>query len=391
MALRAQRRVCVITGSRADYGILYWLMREIRADPRLALLIIATGSHLAPEFGLTYKAIEGDGFRIDRKVEVLLSSDTPIGMSKAVGLGVIGFADALEDLNPDIAVVLGDRFEILAAAQAAFLAGISLGHISGGELTEGAVDDVMRHCITKMSRYHFVATETYKRRVIQLGEPPNTVFNVGGPGLDNIRRLELMDRAPLADSLAIEPTEPFLLTTYHPVTAGSLDARPGMQALLDALDAFPGYKIAFTKPNADAGGRVLGAMIDAYAAAQPHRVRAFTSLGQQRYLSAMKHCAAVVGNSSSGIIEAPAMGKPTVNIGTRQQGRVRASSIIDCGESSGAIQAAIARALSPLFTAQAAETTSLYGDCSASTEICKLLATLDVQRNFAKRFHDLPH
>jgi UDP-hydrolysing UDP-N-acetyl-D-glucosamine 2-epimerase len=390
VAIKAQRRVCVITGSRADYGVLYWLMREISDDPRLALQIIATGSHLAPEFGLTYKALESDGFRIDRRVEVLLSSDTAIGMSKAVGLGVIGFADALADLKPDIVVVLGDRFEILAAAQAAFLAGISLAHISGGELTEGAIDDVMRHCITKMSRYHFVATETYKTRVIQLGEPPDTVFNVGAPGLDNIIRLGLLDRQALADLLAIEPTEPFLLVTYHPVTAGSSDPRPGMQAMLDALDAFPGHTIAFTKPNADAGGRVLAAMIDAYAAAKPLRVKAFTSLGQQRYLSAMKHCAAVVGNSSSGIIEAPSMGKPTVNIGTRQHGRVKAASIIDCGESRSAIQAAIARAISQPFTAQAAETASLYGDGSASTQICKLLATLDVQRNFAKHFHDLP-
>jgi UDP-hydrolysing UDP-N-acetyl-D-glucosamine 2-epimerase len=383
------RRICVVTGSRAEYGVLYCLLQEIIADSRLALQIVATGSHLSPEFGLTYQAIEADGLRIDRKIEMLLSSDTPIGTTKGVGLGVIGFADAFADLDPDIVVVIGDRFEILAAAQAAFFAGIAIAHISGGEVTEGAVDDVIRHCITKMSRYHFVAAEAYRRRVIQLGETPGTVFNVGDPGLDNIARLTLMDRRELADSLDVDLSVPFLLTTYHPVTAGACDARGGMQALLDALDEFPTYNIFFTKPNADAGGRALTAIIDAYAAAQPQRVKAFTSLGQQRYLSALRHCAAVVGNSSSGIIEAPAMGKPTVNIGARQRGRLKASSIIDCAETSISITTALTHALSDSFSTQAAQTESLYGNCSASSQIRELLATLDAQRNVAKPFHDL--
>jgi UDP-hydrolysing UDP-N-acetyl-D-glucosamine 2-epimerase len=383
------RRICVVTGSRAEYGILYWLLQEIRSDPLLTLQIVATGSHLSPEFGLTYKTIEADGLRIDRKVEVLMSSDTAIGTSKAVGLGVIGFADALSDLEPDIIVVTGDRFEILAAAQAAFFTGIPLAHISGGEVTLGAIDDGIRHCITKMSRYHFVAAERYRQRVIQLGELPQAVFNVGDPALDNVVRLKLMTRDELAASLDFDLTAPYLLTTYHPVTAGTGDSLLGMQALLDALDAYPTHSVVLTRPNADAGARALTGMIEEYASVRPNRVKIFTSLGQLRYLSAVRHCAAVVGNSSSGIVEAPAMGKPTVNIGPRQHGRLKATSIIDCDEVSGTITTALNKALSPSFAARAAQTTSLYGNCSASIRIKELLATLDTRRHFAKPFYDL--
>ena len=364
-------------------------MREIAADPRLSLQLVATGAHLSPEFGLTYKVIEADGMRIDRKIEVLLSSDTPTGISKAVGLGIIGFADAFAELDPDIVVVLGDRFEILAAAQAAFFAGIPVAHISGGEVTQGAMDDVIRHCITKISRYHFVAAEDYRQRVIQLGESPAAVFNVGDPGLDNIDRLALLDRDELAASLEFNLSMPFLLTTYHPVTAGAGEPQIGLLALLEALDAFPTHSVLFTKPNADAGGRALAKLIEDYAQARPQRVRIFTSLGQLRYLSAMRHCAAVVGNSSSGIVEAPAMGKPTVNIGPRQHGRLKASSIIDCDESSAGITLALRRALSASFLAEAQRTTSLYGNCAASAQICKILATADTSRDYAKLFYDI--
>jgi UDP-hydrolysing UDP-N-acetyl-D-glucosamine 2-epimerase len=384
-----RRRICVVTGSRAEYGILYWLLREVAADPRLTLQLVATGTHLSPEFGLTYRAIESDGMRIDRKVETLLSSDTPIGISKAVGLGVIGFADALADLNPDIVVVLGDRFEILAATQAAFFAGIPVAHISGGEVTRGTLDDAIRHCITKMSRYHFVAAEDYRRRVIQLGESPDSIFNVGDPGLDNIVRLGLLDRNELAAALDVDLSRPFLLTTYHPITAGALDPGIGIQALLNALDEFPTHDVLLTKPNADAGGRVVANAIDDYTAERPGRVSKFDSLGQLRYLSAMRHCAAVVGNSSSGIVEAPALGKPTVNIGARQNGRLMASSIINCDETKIGIVAALRRALSDSFAAEALHADSLYGNCGASAQICELLATVDVRRDFAKAFHDL--
>ncbi len=383
------RKICVVTGTRAEYGILYWLLRELSADPRFALQLAVTGSHLSPEFGLTHRVIQADGFSIDRRIEILLSSDTWVGMSKAVGLAMIGFADAFQDLEPDMVVVLGDRFEILAAAQAAFFAGIPVAHISGGELTLGALDDSMRHAITKLSRYHFVAAQAYRRRVIQLGEAPDTVFNVGDPGLDNIARLELLDRAALARCLDLDPTAPFFLTTYHSATLGASDPCAALRAVLEALDAFPNHQVVFTRPNADAGGRALAHLIDDYAAHRPQRVKCFASLGQLRYLSAMKHCAAVVGNSSSGIVEAPALARPTVNIGPRQAGRLRAASVIDCEEATGSIVAAIAQTLSDEFLAQMRNGTSPYGNCNASRQIVSLLARLDVSRHQAKRFHDL--
>lgn len=383
------RRICVVTGTRAEYGILYWLLRELNADPRFALQLAVTGSHLSPEFGLTHRVIEADGFSIDRRIEILLSSDTPVGMSKAVGLAVIGFADAFQDLNPDIVVVLGDRFEILAAVQAAFFAGISVAHISGGEVTLGALDDGMRHAITKLSRYHFVAAEPYRRRVIQLGEAPDTVFNVGDPGLDNIDRLEFMDRTALAACLGLDPSAPFFLATYHPATVGAGDPCVGLRAVLDALDAFPNHQVVFTRPNADAGGRGLAHLINDYAAHQPQRVKCFASLGQLRYLSAMKHCAAVVGNSSSGIVEAPALAKPTVNVGDRQAGRLRAASVIDCKEDTRSIVDALSQALSTPFLQRTQNGTSPYGNCDASSKIGGLLASLDISRHHAKRFYDL--
>jgi UDP-hydrolysing UDP-N-acetyl-D-glucosamine 2-epimerase len=367
---------------------MLWLIREIASDPRLELRIIATGSHLSPEFGLTYRAIEADGNTIDRKVEVLISSDTAVGMSKAVGLGVIGFADALADLQPHLVVVLGDRFEIFAAAQAAFLARIPIAHISGGEITEGALDDGIRHCITKLSLFHFAAAEAYRQRIIQLGESPERVFNVGDPGLDSVSRLPLMSRDELTRALGVDPSKPYLLATYHPVTAGDADSLSGLRALFEALDAFPNYSVIFTLPNADAGSRVMGEMIGEYAASRP-RVSVHASLGQVRYFSAMKYCAAVIGNSSSGIVEAPAMGRPTVNIGPRQQGRLKATSIIDCAATVHGIQSALAQALSESFAALASRAESLYGNCSASRQICDLLASVPLSHEFTKEFHDL--
>ena len=318
------RKICVVTGSRAEYGILRWLIQELADDASVTLQLVATGMHLVPEFGLTFQAIETDGFRIDRKVEMMLSSDTAVGMVKSVGLGVLGFADVFADLAPDAVVVLGDRFEMLAVAQAAFLSGISVAHISGGEVTEGAIDDSIRHAITKLSRYHFVAAESYRRRVIQLGEDPACVFNVGDPGLDNVERLGLLDRQAMARETELDPDRPFFLVTYHPVTTGRQSPVADMQTLLDALAHFPSHQVLVTKPNADAGGRQLGRMIDDCLARHPDRFVVATSLGQLRYLSAMRHCAAVVGNSSSGIVEAPALKRPTVNVGPRQDGRLKA-------------------------------------------------------------------
>lgn len=384
------RKVCVVTGTRADYGLLRMLMHGIRESSDLELQVIATGMHLSPEFGLTYREIEKDEFKIDARIETLISSDTHLGIAKSVGLGVIGFADAYDRLRPDIVLVLGDRFEIFAATQAAFFAGISVGHISGGEVTEGALDDSMRHCISKMARYHFVAAETYRSRVIQLGEQPESVFNVGDPGLDNIADMSLLSRDDLGLKLGLNLLNPYFLVTYHPATTGDLDLSRNVQALFDALDEFPDFNVLLTKSNADAGGRLVNAMVDTYSLVNPNRVFAVTSLGQLNYLSALKSCEAVVGNSSSGIVEAPAMGVPTVNIGTRQLGRLKASSIVDCAEDLLSVRVALAKAIGSEFKKNAAQTQSLYGNCDASKKILSKLLRVDVDKRYAKRFYDLP-
>ena len=383
----ARRKICFVTGTRAEYGLLYWLMKEVQADRDLQLQIIATGMHLSPEFGLTYRTIVEDGFSIDAKVEMLLSSDTAVGIAKSIGLGVIGFADALERSRPDLLVVLGDRYEVLAAAQAALVARIPVAHIHGGETTEGAIDESIRHAVTKMSHLHFVAAEPYRTRVIQLGEHPDTVFNVGSLGIENIRRLRLLDKSRLEESIEFRLDDPFFLVTYHPATLGATAPRAAMQALLDALDRFPEAKIILTKPNSDTDGRVLCQMIDEYARRNEGRAVAFTSMGQLRYLSALGMAAAVIGNSSSGIIEAPACNTPTVNIGDRQSGRLKAASIIDCLEETESISAAIAKALSPSFRARAGEGVSLYGRGESASDIKKHLKHAEL--GVTKPFYDL--
>ena len=385
------RKICVVTGTRADYGILYWLMKEVAADPDLQLQIIATGMHLSPEFGLTYKQIEADGFSINIKVEILLSSDTSIGIAKSIGLGVIGFADAINTLTPDILVVMGDRFEILAAVQAAMVMNLPVAHISGGEITEGAIDDCIRHAITKMADFHFVAADIYRRRVIQMGEQLDKVINCGDPGLDNFRRLHLLTRDELERALNFSMGSPTFLVTYHPVTAGETNPQKEMQELLNALDHFPGAQVIITKPNADTGGRVISKMVDDYSRKHPERVHVSVSLGQLRYLSAMQCCDVVIGNSSSGIVEAPAIQKPTVNIGTRQKGRLKAQSIIDCDANEQSIVNAIDKSLSSEFKSVLANTQSLYGDCNASLKIKNFLKQVRCGKETGKEFFDIEY
>ena len=385
------RKICVVTGSRAEYGLLRPVMEEIYGDAAFELQVVVTGMHLSSEFGLTYREIEKDGFVIDEKVEMLLSSDSREAVAKSTGVGLISFADALSRLDPDVVVVLGDRFEIMAATQAAFFLGIPVAHLNGGEVTEGAMDDSIRHCITKMARVHFTAAEPYRRRIIQLGELPENVFNVGDTALDNIRKLPLMSAEDIRSECGLPSSQPYFLVTWHPETQGRHDAAQDMYALLMALDAFPDYAVLITESNADMGGRAINELARAYAAASGRRARCVTSLGHLRYLSAMKHCAAVIGNSSSGIIEAPALKVATVNIGTRQKGRLMASSIIDCPRIETAqITEAIKRALDTEFQAQLPNTVSLYGEADAARRICKILKTIDFTKGAAKRFHDLP-
>lgn len=336
-----KRKICVVTGTRAEYGLLYWLMREIQADDELELQIIATGQHLSPEFGLTYKNIEADGFVINAKVEMLLSSDSPVGVAKSVGLGTIGFADALARLQPDIMVLLGDRFEALAAAQTAMILRIPIAHIHGGETTEGAIDEAIRHSITKMSQIHFVSEPEYRDRVIQLGENPESVFEVGAVGIDNIVRLKLLSLQDLEKQINFALGKKFFLVTYHPETLTGKSSVEALKTLFAVFDEFPEYKLIFTQANSDAGGRIINEQIEAYAKKNKERVLLVKSLGQLRYLSAMKLCAAVVGNSSSGLLEAPVLHVPTINIGDRQKGRKRYPSVIDCNEDKQRLLSAI--------------------------------------------------
>jgi UDP-N-acetylglucosamine 2-epimerase (non-hydrolysing)/GDP/UDP-N,N'-diacetylbacillosamine 2-epimerase (hydrolysing) len=384
-----QRTICVVTGTRAEYGLLYWLIKEIHDDDDLQLQVVVTGMHLSPEFGLTYQQVEADGFKIDAKVEMLLSSDTPVGIAKSIGLGVIGFADVFDQLRPDILVVLGDRFEILAATQAAMVARIPIAHIHGGEVTEGAFDEQIRHSVTKFAQWHFVATEPYLQRVIQLGESPDRVFNVGSPGLDHLQLMDWLDRPTLEQSLEIKLRSPLFLVTYHPVTLNQESPSIAMQELLVALDAFPDATVILTYPNADTGGRVLIEQIDQWVTHNQHRAKAFVSLGQQRYLSLMGEADVIIGNSSSGLTEAPALKKATVNLGDRQKGRLKARSVIDTPERSPDIITALHQALSSDFQSMLPSVNSLYGMRNASQQIKKKLKTVTLQTQ--KSFFDIEH
>lgn len=325
------KKVCVITGTRAEYGLLKPLIAKIDADNDMELQLVATGMHLSPEFGLTYKEIEQDGFKIAERNEMLLSSDTPNGITKSIGLGIIGFADIFTRIKPDIVVILGDRYEALAAAVSAMVHRIPIAHIHGGELTLGIIDDPIRHSITKMSILHFTTTVQYRDRVIQLGEEPERVFCVGALGIENIKTQKLLNKTELEQSIRFSLDSPYVMVTFHPVTLENNTPEEQFENLLSALDRFKKYHMVFTKANADTDGRIINQKIDEYVSENKDRAIAVTSLGMVRYLSALKYCEMVIGNSSSGIIEAPSFHIPTVNIGSRQRGRVRGKSVIDCG------------------------------------------------------------
>jgi UDP-hydrolysing UDP-N-acetyl-D-glucosamine 2-epimerase len=382
-----KRKVAVFTGTRAEYGLLYWLLKDVQASERLQLQLIVSAMHLSPEFGQTWRQIEQDGFPIDAKVEMLLSSDSATGVAKSMGLGTIGFADALDRLRPDWLVVLGDRFEALAIVQAALVMRVPVVHLHGGETTEGAFDDAIRHAITKMASLHFVAAQPYRRRVIQMGEAPDTVFDVGALGLDHLARTPLMSPAELARSIGFPLAQPYVLATYHPVTAQDEDPAATAQAMLQALDSLPGHQVLLTFPNADNGGRAIIECMQRHAAQQPQRVALVESLGSRRYLSALAHASAVVGNSSSGIIEAPAFKVPTVNIGVRQQGRLAAASVVDCRAEHADIARALQLAISERFRERCATVVNPYGQGAASARIVQVLEARPAPAH--KRFHDL--
>jgi GDP/UDP-N,N'-diacetylbacillosamine 2-epimerase (hydrolysing) len=383
------RRICVVTGTRADYGLLRWVMQSIKDDPRLQLQTLVTGMHLSPEFGLTYREIERDGFAIDARVEMLTSSDTPVGIAKSMGLGLIGCADALARLRPDLLLVLGDRFEIFAVAAAALVARVPVAHLHGGETTEGAFDEAIRHSITKMSHLHFVAAEEYRRRVIQLGERPDTVHLVGGLGIDNIRRLTLLDRAALERALDFRFGTKNLLVTFHPATLEGATSSQQMTELLAALDLLQDTHLIFTLPNADTDSRALIALVEEYVVARPH-ARVYTSLGQLRYLSCIAQVDGVVGNSSSGLIEVPSFRKGTVNIGDRQRGRLQAQSVIDCQPTRAAISAALQRLYSAQFQGSLAGVRNPYGEGGASEKVVTILRDCQLEGLVKKPFFDLP-
>jgi UDP-hydrolysing UDP-N-acetyl-D-glucosamine 2-epimerase len=382
-------KICVFTGTRAEYGLMYWLMKDLQQHSNFELQLLVSGAHLSPEFDFTYKRIEQDGFEINEKVEMLLSSDTAVGVAKSVGLGVVSYADSLSRLSPDCLVILGDRYEALAIAQTAMLLSIPICHIAGGEVTEGAYDDAIRHAITKFSYWHFTSNERYRQRVIQLGEDPQRVFNVGAIGLDHLKKTPRLSLDELSSSLGLKLEDnQYFLVTYHSVTIDSNEnAVETCQMLLAALDHFLDKKIIITYPNADDGGRAIIALIERYAQQHPQKVVAVPNLGQQRYISAVQYSSAVIGNSSSGISEVPSFHVPTVNIGSRQKGRLMAHSIYGCTPEKEAIITAIKEALSPRGYVRGECVENPYGSGNVSEKIIHLLEKFDSVET--KSFHDV--
>lgn len=384
------KKVCIVTGTRAEYGVLKPIIQKVHQSDDLELQLVVTGMHLSPEFGLTYHEIEKDNYPITGKIEMLLSSDTSVGITKSMGIALIGFADYFETYRPDIVVVSGDRYEMLMAASAAMIARIPIAHIHGGEKTEGAMDEAIRHSITKMSHLHFAATEAYRKRIIQLGEDPSTVYNVGALGVENIKSVKLLDKKALEESLDFRFTDSTIMVTFHPVTLETMTARKQIQNLLDVVDMHPELSVIFTKANSDTDGRIINRMIDDYAAANHDRCRAYTSLGQLRYFSALQFCTAVMGNSSSGMVEVPSFGIPTVNIGDRQKGRMCAESVISCGNSVQEIDSALGKALSSEFRDGIANIRNPYEKEGTSDTIMKILKdALGKGIDLKKSFYDM--
>ena len=384
------KKICVVTATRAEYGLLKPVMSRIKDDEGLELQILVIGAHLSPEFGLTYKEIEKDGFEIDQKIEMLLSSDTSTGVVKSMGVELISLAEYFEGHRPDMLVVLGDRYEMLMVASAALIFAIPIAHIHGGEITEGAFDDAIRHSITKMSQIHFASTEEYRHRIIQLGENPRNVFYTGALGVENIVNEELLDRTSLESDIDFFIDENTIMVTYHPVTLENIPSKVQFEKLLAVIEKNEKLRVIFTKANSDTDGRIINYMIDKFVESHKERCVAFTSLGRVRYLSALQFCGAVVGNSSSGIIEAPSFHIPTINIGNRQQGRIYADTVINCGYEMESIQMALDKAFSGEFQNQLKMVNNPYEKTGTSKLIVEKIKEMLIKDNGVKKhFYDV--
>ena len=389
MNLYRKKKICVVTGSRADYGLLYWFLKFVQKDKNLKLQLVVTGMHLLPIFGTTIKQIIKDGFKINSKVKMLLPSDTPASIAKSVGIGMIKFAEVLKNLKPDVLVVLGDRFELISATYAALIARIPIAHFHGGETTEGVIDEATRHSITKMSHIHFVANKIYKKRVIQLGENPKTVFNVGGPGIDNIKKLKLLNKKELENKLKIKFKKKNILVTFHPVTLEISTAKRQFAELLKVLKKKKDINIIFTKPNADTEGRTIITQIEKFVRENKDRSCCFASLGQVRYLSLLKYVDGVIGNSSSGLLEVPTFKIGTINIGDRQKGRLKAISVIDCKSNYQSIIKAINKLFSKNFKKKLKKTKNPYGQGGASEKAIKIIKKTNFKKLIKKNFYNI--
>ena len=385
-----KNKICIITGTRAEYGLLKPLIQKVHESETSDLQLAVTGMHLSPEFGLTYQEIEKDGYPVTAKIEMLLSSDTPAGITKSMGVAMIGFADFFETHKPDIAVILGDRYEMLAAAAAAMAAAVPIAHIHGGELTEGIMDEQIRHSITKMSHLHFTSTEEYRRRVIQLGEQPQMVYNVGALGIENIKKIKLLDKQSLEKELGFSLSDVTVLVTYHPVSLENMSTEVQFQNILDVLDEHKEITVIFTKANSDINGRIINQMIDEFVSRNRDRCAGYVSLGQLKYLSTLQFCRAVLGNSSSGIIEVPSFGIPTVNIGDRQRRRLHAKSVIDCGNEKEQVEAALEKALSAEFLSGIAGEKNPYEGKQTADKIYRSITeALGSGIHMKKEFYDV--
>jgi UDP-hydrolysing UDP-N-acetyl-D-glucosamine 2-epimerase len=383
-----RRKICVVTATRAEYGLLLPLLTQLYANPRVELQLVVTGAHLSARFGCTVQNIEEDRIPIAARVPISIDDDSAIGVTEALAATAIGIGRAFQELQPDLLVILGDRYEMLGAAQAAMLARIPIAHLHGGEATEGLIDEAIRHAITKMSHLHFVAAEAFRRRVIQLGEAPERVWTVGATGLDNIAQLSRMERAELEVELGIELRSPSFLVTHHPVTLQNGDAGTAIRTLLEVLDAYGGT-IVITGVNADPGNQALRREVEQFAARRRNRVLAVESLGTRRYLSTAAVVDVVVGNSSSGLIEAPSLGTPTVDIGDRQRGRLYAPSVIHCSEREEDIRNAVRQALTADHRTIARQRRTPYGEPGAGQRIAAIVSSHPLEGLLLKRFYDL--